>query len=81
MVPRAKRECYRIISHIGHQLVEGMGTALSHTSGISSWRGWAPCPSCRLDGHVVPGSVVFIARMWFIGTNNYRSSSAQGILP
>ncbi len=32
---------HRIIPHIGHQLVEGMGTALSHTSGISSWRGWA----------------------------------------
>ena len=33
---------HRIIPHIGHQLMEGMGTALSHTSGISSWRGWAP---------------------------------------
>ncbi len=34
---------HRIISQIGHQLMEGMGTALSHTSGISSWR----------DGHLV----------------------------
>jgi hypothetical protein len=36
-----------------------MGTALSHTSGISSWRGWAPhypthwASACGGDGHLV----------------------------
>ncbi len=149
----------RFIPHIWHQPVEGMHTALSHTSGISLWRRWAPhYPTHRASarggdghrvlphigqtlpgsgrllcngwvaplgssphdhkrvllcihprsfaagrgqspwfaismgtgrerhlcfhyGHAVPGSAVFIARMWLIGTNNYRSSLAQGLLP
>jgi hypothetical protein len=43
-------DAHHITSHIGHQLVEGMGTALSHTSGICSWKGWAPCPSTHQAG-------------------------------
>ena len=43
-------DAHRIIPHIGHQLVEEMGTALSHTLGIRLWRGWAPCPFTHRAG-------------------------------
>jgi hypothetical protein len=36
------REGHSITSHISHPSVEEVGIALSHTSGSSSWRGWAP---------------------------------------
>ncbi len=36
------REGHRITSHIRHPSVEEVGSALSHTSGISPWRGCAP---------------------------------------
>jgi hypothetical protein len=68
----------RFIPHIGHQPVEGMRTALSHTSGISSWRGWAShCPThrasaCGGDGHrilphigqALPGSGRLLCNCW-----------------
>jgi len=36
------REGHSITSHIRHPSVEEVGSALSHTSGISPWRGCAP---------------------------------------
>jgi hypothetical protein len=66
------------IPHIGHQPVEGMCTALSHTSGINLWRGWAPhYPTHQAsarggDGHRVlphigqalPGSERLLCNGW-----------------
>ncbi len=56
---------HRIIPHTGHQLVEGMGTLSFLQAGRSC--------STRLRDLHCPDVV--------IGTNNYRSSSAQGLLP
>ncbi len=68
----------RFIPHIGHKPMEGMRTALSHTSGTSSWRGWVPhYPTHRAsaregDGHRVlphigqalPGSGRLLCNGW-----------------
>jgi hypothetical protein len=69
-------QCF--IPHIRHQPMEGMRTALSHTSGTSSWRGWAlhypthRASACGGDGHRVlphirqalPGSGRLLCNGW-----------------
>ncbi len=54
-------EGHSITSHISHPTVEEVGIVLSHTSGSSSWRGWAPhypthwASACGWDEHrIIP---------------------------
>ena len=56
------REGHSITSHIRHPSVEDGGSALSHTSGISLWRGWALCPSTHWAG--LPGSGWLLCNGW-----------------